>query len=346
MELVDRFLSSCSQKASQYYLDERENFQLLVVAAYYVSVKTMEQVAFGSDLLALLSNGSYTKEEIERTEKELLHGLGWRINPPTAMQFAFHIMSVVTPHIANIHDDLVARMMDETAYQAENSVRDYSLSQDRSSSIAVAALINAAYQLLDSGIRREFLLALCCTLVENFAHPKELQMARLRLQSVVDSCETAYDDTTHLPKGDESAATQFITALEVSAVYRSLDGCGPMVNDTVYIRQEREKPTCFGASSLDEKIQSVRRQTRLRILSRRGLTGPGQTAAATGTCGVKTRCRRQQRRSRRSHRNRATDSPNHPLNFPEARRRTSGSSDRSFSVSSLSDGIGHYRWSS
>ena len=177
-------------------------------------MKTTETVAFGSELLALVSNGTYTKEEIERTEEELLHVLRWRINPPTAMQFAFHIMSLLTPHIANIHDNLVARMLDETAYQVENSVRDYSLSQERSSSIAVAALFNAAHQLLDSGIRRKFLLSLCCTLVGNFAHPiahpKELQMARLRLQSVVD----ANDDITHLPNRDESAATPFITALE------------------------------------------------------------------------------------------------------------------------------------
>ena len=214
MELVDRFLSSCSHKTSQRYLAEREHFQLLSITAFYVSVKTTERVVFGSELVALVSNGTYTKEEIERTEEELLHVLRWRINPPTAMQFAFHIMSLVAPHIANIHDDLVARMLDETAYQVENSVKDYSLSQERSSSIAVAALFNAAYHLLDSGIRRKFLLSLCCTLVGNFAHPiahpKELQMARLRLQSVVDT----NDDIMHLPNRDESAATPFITALE------------------------------------------------------------------------------------------------------------------------------------
>lgn len=246
MELVDRFLSSCYPKASHYYLAERENYQLLSIAAFYVSVKTIERVAFGSDLLALLSNGSYTKEEIERTEKELLHVLGWRINPPTAMQFALHIMSVITPHVANINDDLVARMLDETAYQAENSVRDYSLSQVRSSSIAVAAMFNAAYKLLDSGIRQEFLLALCCTLVGNFAHPKELQMARLRLQSVVDSCETANDDTTHLSNEGESADMPVLTALEVSAVYRALNSSGPMMNEA-HIAQsppvhERNRP--------------------------------------------------------------------------------------------------------
>ena len=145
-------------------LDERERFQLLAITLCLREDNGTGRLRV-SDLLALVSNGTYTKEEIERTENELLHVLGWRINPPTAMQFAFHIMSVITPHVANIHDDLVAKVMDETAYQAENSVRDYSLSQDGSSSIAVAALINAAYQLLDSGIRREFLLALCCTLV-------------------------------------------------------------------------------------------------------------------------------------------------------------------------------------
>ncbi|EJK55202.1 hypothetical protein THAOC_25088 [Thalassiosira oceanica] len=237
MELVDRFLSSCPPKASHFYLAERENFQLLAVAAFYVSVKTMERVAFGSDLLALVCNGAYTKEEIERTEKELLHGLGWKVNPPTAMQFAFLIMSLVTPHIA-MHDELVVRVLDEAAYQAESSVRDINLSRERSSSIAVAAMFNAAYQLLDSGIRQEFLLALSCILVGNFAHPRELQVARLRLQRVLDRCETTNDDRTHLPNEDESAAAPTDAALEVSAaVCRALDGCGPMTNNDTSIAQ-------------------------------------------------------------------------------------------------------------
>ena len=64
-------------------------------------------------------------------------------------------------------------------------------------------------------------------------------MARLRLQSVIDSCETAYDDTTHLPKGDESADAPVITALEVNAVYRALDGCGRF---TPVGKRERSQP--------------------------------------------------------------------------------------------------------
>ncbi|EJK46006.1 hypothetical protein THAOC_35351 [Thalassiosira oceanica] len=261
MELVDRFLSSCPPKASHFYLAHRENFQLLAVAAFYVSVKTMESVAFGSDLLVLASNGTYTKEEIERTEKELLHGLGWKVNPPTAMQFAFLIMSIVTPHTA-MHDELVMRVLDETAYQVESSVRDINLSRGRSSSIAVAAMFNVAYQLLDSGIRQEFLLALSCILVGKFAHPKELQVTRLRLQSVLDSHETTNDDTTHLPNEGESAASQVVAVLEVSAVRRALDGCGPTTKDaqhcTVFTSSQEEQ-TFRDTRSLNDKMQDVRR---------------------------------------------------------------------------------------
>ncbi|EJK64102.1 hypothetical protein THAOC_15196 [Thalassiosira oceanica] len=252
MELVDRFLSSCSHKTLQYYLVKRERFQLLAVAAYYVSVKTTEKVTCGSDLLALVSCGTYTKEEIERTERELLIVLRWRINPPTVLQFGCLIMSLVVPHVPNIHGDLVAKMLDETAYQAENSVRDYSLSQERSSSIAVAALFNAADQELNSDIRREFLLALSWTLVGNFAHPKELRMARLRLQSEVDSCGTTNGETAHHPNRDNSDDAQFITAFEVGAVLGPLNGCMPVKNDIVY-NSWTEKPTFFDASSLEKQ---------------------------------------------------------------------------------------------
>jgi len=267
MELVDRFLS-CSVKTSHYYLAERENFQLLSIAAFYVSVKTMERAVFGSDLLVLVSNGVYTKEEIERTEKELLQGLGWRVNPPTATQFACLIMSLVTPLIANMHDELVARVLNEIAYQAENSVRDYSLSQERSSSIAIAAMFNAAHQLLDSSVQQKFLLALCYTLVGNFAHPvahpKELQMTRLRLQRLVASCEIADEDITKIPANeDDITATQVVAALEVSAVYyKAINDSEPVVNETQHCTAvytgSREKTTCDDASSSTEGTQNAR----------------------------------------------------------------------------------------
>ena len=247
MELVDRFLSTCPPEASHFHLKARENYQLLSIAAFYVSVKTMERTALGSELLALVSDGIYTKEEIERTEKELLHGLVWKVNPPTSMQFACLILSLFTPHIA-MPDELVARVLDEIAYQVESSVRDYNLSQERSSSIAVAAMFNAAYQLLDSGIRQEFLLALSCILVGNFAHPKELQTARLRLQRVLDRDETTNDDTTHIPNDDESAATPVVAALDVSAVYNALNDSGPTTaNDPQpceAITSSQEEQTC------------------------------------------------------------------------------------------------------
>ena len=247
MELVDRFLSTCPPEASHFYLDVGRNYQLLSVAAFYVSVKTMERTALGSELLALVSDGIYTKEEIERTEKELLHGLVWKVNPPTPMQFACLILSLFTPHIA-MPDELVARVLDEIAYQVESSVRDYNLSQERSSSIAVAAMFNAAYQLLDSGIRQEFLLALSCILVGNFAHPKELQTARLRLHRALDFYETTNDDTTYIPNDDESAATPVVSALDVSAVYNALNDSGPTTaNDPQpceAITSSQEEQTC------------------------------------------------------------------------------------------------------
>ena len=257
MELVDRFLSTCPPEASHFHLKARENYQLLSIAAFYVSVKTMERTALGSDFLALVSDGVYTKEDIERTELELLHGLVWKVNPPTPMQFAGLILSLLTPHIG-MHDELVARVLDEISYQVESSVRDYNLSQERSSSTAVAAMFNAAYLLLDSGIRQEFLLALSCILVGNFAHPKELQKARLRLQRVLDRYETTNNDTKYLPNEYENDATQAVAALDVSAVYNALNDS--MMDDAQNCKaftNSREEQTCGVTGSLMRSITSV-----------------------------------------------------------------------------------------
>lgn len=213
MALLDRFLAHSPHAST--YLSDRKPFQLLSMATLYVAIKTTERVAIGSEFLAQMSRGAYTKNDIEKVEMELLKGLEWRVNPPTAMQFICHILSLVVRG-AGLDDDALARVLDESAFQAENAVRDYGLSQERQSSVAMAAMFNAA-EVLDTDLRRDYLFQLSEVLDVNFAHPRELQRTRVRLRSFV--------------SGDEEDRSAAVVSMEEecdarsSRSHRTCDSC-------------------------------------------------------------------------------------------------------------------------
>lgn len=75
MQMVDRFLSLQHCHVEQ-YLNNGRQFQLVVVSALYITIKVNESfIAIGSDMLAELSCGMYTQDEIESMELAILHGL-------------------------------------------------------------------------------------------------------------------------------------------------------------------------------------------------------------------------------------------------------------------------------
>jgi hypothetical protein len=145
MNLVDRFLSVPSAFASEALQDQRE-FQLLVVCSLYIAIKVNERVAFGSDMFSHISGGGYSVEEIECMEKIILYQMSWRINGPTSLQIALHILSLMSVE-ETLSPDLLSHLLNEVQYHAENAVRDYKLSIERSSTVALAVLFSAFREL-------------------------------------------------------------------------------------------------------------------------------------------------------------------------------------------------------
>ena len=145
INLFDRFLSVPSEFASVALQDQRE-FQLVVLTSLYIAIKMNERVAFSSELLSGVSRGGYTIEEIEDAEKMILHGLGWRINGPTPLQMALHILSLM--QIGEIlSTGSLNDLLNKVKYQTEIASRDYNLSIQRSSTIALMVLFKAFKQL-------------------------------------------------------------------------------------------------------------------------------------------------------------------------------------------------------
>ena len=199
MEIVDRFMSNKANSITATVQDiiyDRVKFQLLAMAALYISIKINERVAYSSHLFADLSNGTYSVDKIENMEFHILQGLSWRINSPTSIQMARHILSVILLHV-NIEESTEAFILDEVQLQTECAVKDHFFSMQRASTVAMAAIFNAVDQ-INVPDREAILSAQVLLLNEgSFASPAELLDATYRLKCLVEENEISDEETVH-----------------------------------------------------------------------------------------------------------------------------------------------------
>ena len=198
MEMIDRFLSQPSI-TTHLYLNNSKQYQLLAMGCLYIAIKAQEPVAFASDMFASMSNGLYTISDIEDMEKIILHGLQWRINAPTSVQMAYHILSLVFTHLRQQHADGTRNLieettwcylLDETRYQVEYALRDYAFSVfERPSTIALAAILNSLDQ-VDRHERSTVLRTLLLVMDANFASSKRVYNVKQRLTRFVENNDT------------------------------------------------------------------------------------------------------------------------------------------------------------
>ena len=184
MGIVDRFLSKPSSSTT-YFLQDRVQFQLLSLTALYIAIKTNELQAFGSDLVAAVSNGLYSVKDVEAMELTILQGLEWRIFAPTSIQLAHQILSLLLPHV-RLEESMWYYILDEVRYQAKNALRDYHLSIERPSTVAMAAILNSLDRVVDSQDLQAILRTLL-TIIKNgdFASTGRILSASVRLQRVI-----------------------------------------------------------------------------------------------------------------------------------------------------------------
>ena len=116
------------------------------MTALYIAIKLHERVLFGSDFFAAISKGVYSDDELERTEIHIWQGLSWRVNAPTSIQMSQHILSLVSSRIhpvRKLDDHAWSDVLNEVRYHSEHAVRDYYFCTHRSSTVAIAAILNA-----------------------------------------------------------------------------------------------------------------------------------------------------------------------------------------------------------
>jgi len=138
MSCLDRYLCS---NVGRSCLNDRNKFQLVVMTALYTCIKIHEPEAMEPSLIASLSRGAYTKQQVETMEFELLNAIQWRVNPPTAMAFVYYFLDLVPSNM--ISNDAKGVALDLAKFQTEVAVTDYDLTTVNASSVALASLSNA-----------------------------------------------------------------------------------------------------------------------------------------------------------------------------------------------------------
>jgi hypothetical protein len=156
MSIADRFMSNPNQLLAhrftpylfspQEIMYDRTMFQLLVVSVLYIAIKINEQVIFSVEQCAEATHGMYTVEDFEGMERAILECLAWKVSAPTALEVGYVVLELVTPQVQDVSDlsiELMGSIVEDLAFQTESAVWDYQLAIQRTSTIAIKALLNA-----------------------------------------------------------------------------------------------------------------------------------------------------------------------------------------------------------
>eukprot|EP00549_Striatella_unipunctata_P000083 CAMPEP_0118691192 /NCGR_PEP_ID=MMETSP0800-20121206/10541_1 /TAXON_ID=210618 ORGANISM="Striatella unipunctata, Strain CCMP2910" /NCGR_SAMPLE_ID=MMETSP0800 /ASSEMBLY_ACC=CAM_ASM_000638 /LENGTH=230 /DNA_ID=CAMNT_0006588939 /DNA_START=88 /DNA_END=780 /DNA_ORIENTATION=+ len=145
MSFLDRYLMTTSGVAT---LLDRKRYQLASMTALYTSIKINEPEVIDPNLIASISRGAITADDIVMMEREMLKALEWRVQPPTAAAFVRSFMSILRDDEEEcLSEDVLQQMMDYAIFQTELAVKENRLMTVSPSTIAFAAIANAVSEL-------------------------------------------------------------------------------------------------------------------------------------------------------------------------------------------------------
>jgi hypothetical protein len=107
----------------------------------------------------------YTVEDIEGMERAILECLAWKVSTPTALEVGYVLLELVTPQVQDVSDlsiELMGSIVEDLSFETESAVWDYQLAIQRTSTIAIIALLNAIKynDKMSTTVRQHYLNAL------------------------------------------------------------------------------------------------------------------------------------------------------------------------------------------
>jgi len=153
MSFLDRFLMTPS---GQDAIMDRKVFQLAAMTSLYTAIKIHEPEAMEPKVVASLSRGAYTEDEVTDMERRILLAIEWRMNPPTAMSFVHHFMALMDE--GSMSETEMVGTLELAKFQTELAVNTYEFVGVDASTVAFAALSNALQCAdVNRGVEYEFL---------------------------------------------------------------------------------------------------------------------------------------------------------------------------------------------
>jgi len=137
MSYVDRFLST---KQGSFVLNDKKWFQLLVMSSLQLAIKVQESKKLEIDILADLSRGMFSVEDINLMEKALLSALSWRLCSATPYVFLDLFLELLPTSISNSTKLSLRKLSKKQIYL---TLPHYTFALQKSSAIACAALLNS-----------------------------------------------------------------------------------------------------------------------------------------------------------------------------------------------------------
>ena len=198
MSLLDRFLShaSSANPIAQKCRTSRKTHQLAAMTALYTSIKIIEPAVFDPAIIASLGRGCVTEDQVVEMERHLLAGVGWNVNHPTAAGLLYSLVdllssppSTATEEDRTRHAQIKANILTLSLYQTELAVSEYTFVPVRSSTIALASLINTVHameELLEPEMVTSFLRHIQFVTGLDLCHCLTLDEVMDRLSELVD----------------------------------------------------------------------------------------------------------------------------------------------------------------
>ena len=147
IDYLDRYVATHQGKES---LHNPRLYQLVALSCVYCAIKVHGHRPLAPAVVAKLSNGERSREDVEKMELKLLHALQWRMNPPMAMSFVRSHLDCI-PHGDEIDAATRQALLDLCQIQIDASLSRYEFIFERRSRLGLAALLNAANSLCEDG---------------------------------------------------------------------------------------------------------------------------------------------------------------------------------------------------
>jgi Cyclin, N-terminal domain len=151
ISLVDRFASvgnSSNHRQTQSECEKRESYRLWTMTALYIAVKIQENTVIDPDLTARFCQQNATKEQVEATERRMLHALQWRLHTPTMTSYLATMLEMLASEAALSNEQLERIEESSQAYILEALQTSQFVSLPRAH-VAYAALLNGLGNVCD-----------------------------------------------------------------------------------------------------------------------------------------------------------------------------------------------------